>query len=106
MLLERNKKLREVCERKTTVRKESGKDSKSRNILSKVQSRKTCCDVKAIQGSLKKPAAETRNSFVHATANNCKAKRKVSNPKIKHSAEEVAKQSTRPLVKKKSILKK
>lgn len=106
MLLERNKKLREVCERKTTVRREGGKDGKSRNILSKVQSRKTCCDIKAIQGNLKKPAAETRNSFVHSTANNCRAKRKVSNPKIKLCAEEAVKQSTRPLAKKKSILKK
>jgi len=93
------------------VKKEIVKDNKSRNILSKVQSRKTCCEIQSIQSNLKKLTADTRNSFIHATVTgNSKAKRTISGSKVKQSIVEMPKYTTRPRVevqtKKKSILKK
>ena len=56
------------------ARKELVKDYKSRNTLSKVQSRKTCCEFQLSNSNLKKPTLVKRNSFVYSTVIGAKFK--------------------------------
>eukprot|EP00826_Nyctotherus_ovalis_P006639 TRINITY_DN11590_c0_g2_i1.p3 TRINITY_DN11590_c0_g2~~TRINITY_DN11590_c0_g2_i1.p3 ORF type:complete len:111 (-),score=32.00 TRINITY_DN11590_c0_g2_i1:50-382(-) len=110
MLLEKSKRLREVCQKKTMMHKENIKDNKSRNLLYKVQSRKTCSEIQSIQNNLKKLTVETRNSLVHSTISNSKSKRLIPNSRLKQGNAGAPKYSTRSrleiLSKKKPVLKK
>ena len=64
MLLEKSKRLRETCQKKTITNINS-KDLKSRNTLSKVQSRKTYCEMQL--NNLKRPSIGKRNSSIYST---------------------------------------
>lgn len=97
MLLEKSKKIREVCHKKTTAYKEIINSNKSRNNLSKVQSRKTCHGIQVTHNDFKKNTAETRNSFINSMASgNSKKKRLASGSRVKQSIVEMPKYTTRP----------
>lgn len=92
MLLEKSKRLRGICQKKAVVRKEPSKNHKSRNLLSKVQSRKTCCEIQLSQGNSKKPAVVKRNSFIYSTvAGSSHTKRTAPVTKAKQNVIEITK---------------
>lgn len=85
MLLEKSKKLREVCQKRS-----ENKDSKSRNMMAKVQSRKTCCEIQLNHSNVRRSAIGKRNSFIYSTATaNSHTKRLAA--KVKKSIVEVPK---------------
>lgn len=91
MLLEKSKRLRETCKKKKISHKEV-KDHKSRNILSKVQSRKTCYNIQVSHNNLKKSTLGKRNSFIYSTiTGNTRTKRFIAASKAKNNMIEISK---------------